>query len=89
MSSQQQQERPRTVVGGYSNIDNEKSEERVLKVANFALQQHAVRCSNLSDSEVGVESSSSSSSRFLCVTPEEVESGIVHAVVLEASRQVR
>ena len=86
MSSQKQQERPRTVVGGYSNIDNEKSEERVLKVANFALQQHAVRCSNLSDSEeVLVESSS----RFLCVTPEQVESGIVHAVVLEASRQVR
>ena len=85
MSSQQQQERPRTVVGGYSNIDNEKSEERVLKVANFALQQHAVRCSNLSDSEEVGESSS----RFLCVTPEQVESGIVHAVVLEASRQVR
>ena len=83
MSSQQQQERPRTVVGGYSNIDNEKSSERVLKVANFALHQHAVRCSN--DSEVVVESSS----RFLCVTPEEVESGIVHAIVLEASRQVR
>lgn len=58
-------------------------------MANFALQQHAVRCSNLSDSEEVVESSSSSSSRFLCVTPEEVESGIVHAVVLEASRQVR
>ena len=56
-------------------------------MANFALQQHAVRCSNLSDSEEVVESSSSS--RFLCVTPEEVESGIVHAVVLEASRQVR
>jgi hypothetical protein len=88
MSSQQQQERPRTVVGGYSNIDNEKSSERVLKVANFALQQHAVRCSNLSDSEEEVVESSSSS-RFLCVTPEEVESGIVHAVVLEASRQVR
>jgi hypothetical protein len=86
MSSQQQQERPRTVVGGYSNIDNERSSERVLKVANFALQQHAVRCSNDSEEEV-VESSSSS--RFLCVTPEEVESGIVHAVVLEASRQVR
>ena len=54
-------------------------------MANFALQQHAVRCSNLSDNEVGGESSS----RFLCVTPEDVESGIVHAVVLEASRQVR
>ncbi len=56
-------------------------------MANFALQQHAVRCSNLSDSEEEVVESSSS--RFLCVTPEEVESGIVHAVVLEASRQVR
>jgi len=87
MSSQQQQERPRTIVGGYSNIDNEKSSERVLKVANFALQQHAVRCSSDSEEEVVVESSSSS--RFLCVTPEEVESGIVHAIVLEASRQVR
>ena len=85
MSSQKQQERPRTVVGGYSNIDNEKSEERVLRVTNFALQQHAVRCSNLSDSEEVIESGS----RFLCVTPEQVESGIVHAVVLEASRQVR
>lgn len=83
-SQQQQQERPRTIVGGYSNIDNKKSDERLLKVANFALQQHAVRCSN--DSEEVVESSSS---KFLCVTPEDVESGIVHAVVLEASRQVR
>ena len=90
---QQQQQPPRkhTMVGGYSNLGHNdkkllKSKE-VVKVANFALKEYAAKTT------IETETETSSSSELqqhdsLTVSPEQVESGEVTAVVLEAHRQV-
>ena len=92
MSSQQQQpQQPRkhTMVGGYSNLGHDdkkllKSKE-VVKVANFALKEYAAKTT--AETETAA-SSSGEQHDSLTVSPEEVESGEVTAVVLEAHRQV-
>jgi hypothetical protein len=93
MSSQQQQQQPRkhTMVGGYSNLGHDdkkllKSEE-VVKVANFALKEYAAKTTI--ETETAATSSSELQHDSLTVSPEQVESGEVTAVVLEAHRQVR
>lgn len=85
MSSQQQSEQPRknTMVGGYSNLGHDTSllkSEQVVKVANFALNEHAAKSS--STVSAGGEELS------LIVSQEQLDSGEVTAVVLEAQRQV-
>ena len=94
MTSQQQQpQQPRkhTMVGGYSNLghDNKKllQSEEVVKVANFALKEYAAKIST--ETEIATASSSELQHDSLTVSPEQVESGEVTAVVLEAQRQVR
>ena len=49
-------------------------------MANFALKEHAAR---------GEAAEGDSNALFLSVSPEEVESGSIDIVVLEAQRQVR
>ena len=81
---QQEQPRKHTMVGGYSNLGHDKKllkSEQVVKVANFALKEYAAKITTES-------ATSSSSEHSLTVSPEEVESGEVTAVVLEAQRQV-
>ncbi len=84
MSSQQQSEpRKSSMVGGYSNLGHDTSllqSEQVVKVANFALNEHAAK----SSSSVSAEGDEVS----LIVSQEQVDSGEVTAVVLEAQRQV-
>mmetsp|Transcript_33912 Transcript_33912/g.57272 ORF Transcript_33912/g.57272 Transcript_33912/m.57272 type:complete len:178 (-) Transcript_33912:440-973(-) len=83
MSSRQQQEsvHPRTnnMVGGYSNLGHDKNllkSEQVVKVSNYALKEHSKK------------STSTASGHALTISPDEVESGQVTAVVLEAQQQV-
>ncbi len=73
------------MVGGYSNIDKSSlmNSEQVLKVANFALMEHAMRNNASGGGEEEV-----TNDLFLAVSPEEVESGVVNVVVLEAQKQV-
>ncbi len=79
MSSSQQHSDPRknTMVGGYSSLAHD---EQVVKVANFALNEHAAKSSS--------SSVSGSDELSLSVSQEQVDSGEVTAVVLEAQRQV-
>jgi len=84
MSSRQQQEsvHPRTnnMVGGYSNLGHDKNllkSEQVVKVTNYALKEHAEK-----------STSTASVGHALTISPDEVESGQVTAVVLEAQQQV-
>mmetsp|Transcript_26162 Transcript_26162/g.39546 ORF Transcript_26162/g.39546 Transcript_26162/m.39546 type:complete len:217 (-) Transcript_26162:1081-1731(-) len=84
MSSRQQQEsvQPRTnnMVGGYSNLGRDKNllkSEQVVKVSNYALKEHAKK-----------STSTASVGHALTISKEEVESGQVTAVVLEAQQQV-
>ena len=65
------------MVGGYSNLAHD---EQVVKVANFALNEHAAKSSS--------SSVSGSDELSLSVSQEQVDSGEVTAVVLEAQRQV-
>eukprot|EP00986_Skeletonema_menzelii_P011856 scaffold6237_cov153-Skeletonema_menzelii.AAC.2 len=83
MSSQEQPQQPRkhTMVGGYSNLGHDKAllkSEQVRKVANFALEEYAAKTTETATNE----------EHSLTVSPGEVESGEVTAVVLEAQRQV-
>mmetsp|Transcript_7812 Transcript_7812/g.12063 ORF Transcript_7812/g.12063 Transcript_7812/m.12063 type:complete len:223 (+) Transcript_7812:81-749(+) len=84
MSSRQQQEsvHPRTnnMVGGYSNLGHDKNllkSEQVVKVSNYALKEHSKK-----------STSTASVGHALTISPDEVESGQVTAVVLEAQQQV-
>lgn len=72
------------MVGGYSNLGHDTTllqSEPVVKVANFALNEHAAKSSSSSASAGGDELS-------LIVSQEQVDSGEVTAIVLEAQRQV-
>jgi len=67
------------MVGGYSNLGHDKNllkSEQVVKVTNYALKEHAEK------------STSTASGHALTISPDEVESGQVTAVVLEAQQQV-
>ena len=95
MSSQQQQQQPRkhTMVGGYSNLghDNNKKllqSKEVIKVANFALKEYAAKTTTETETATSSSSSEIQQHDSLTVSPEQVESGEVTAVVLEAHRQV-
>lgn len=69
------------MVGGYSNLGHDKAllkSEQVRKVANFALEEYAAKTTETATNE----------EHSLTVSPGEVESGEVTAVVLEAQRQV-
>jgi hypothetical protein len=97
MSSQQQLEgeeqstttHEEVIVGGYSNLDNTLiKSEAVLDIANFAVEEHAARISQLFGSG-GQQQQLSEDDTFLEISPEDVESGLIHIVVLEAQRQVK
>ena len=87
MASQQRLElslpRQSNMIGGYSNLGGgDKSllkSEQVANVANFALNEHAAKTSS---------AAGDSTNDLLSVSPDDVESGNVVAVVLEAQRQV-
>ena len=68
------------MVGGYSNLGHDKNllkSEQVVKVTNYALKEHAKK-----------STSTASVGHALTISPDEVESGQVTAVVLEAQQQV-
>mmetsp|Transcript_6236 Transcript_6236/g.9724 ORF Transcript_6236/g.9724 Transcript_6236/m.9724 type:complete len:215 (+) Transcript_6236:75-719(+) len=77
LSQQNSDSRKNTMVGGYSNLAHD---EQVVKIANFALNEHAAKSSS--------SNVSGSDELSLSVSQEQVDSGEVTAVVLEAQRQV-
>lgn len=78
----------RTMVGGYSAQKSNEllSSPEVAEIANFALAQHAAGASNFGNNHNEMELENTLN---LVVLPQEVESGLVMAKVLEAQRQVR
>ena len=76
------------MVGGYSAQKSNEflSSPEVAEIANFVLAQHAAGASNFGNNNNEVELENTLN---LVVLPEEVESGVVLAKVLEAQQQVR
>ncbi|KAL3781423.1 hypothetical protein ACHAWO_000085 [Cyclotella atomus] len=81
----QSMDQKRSMVGGYSTVDDPSAQVEMLPIAEYALGEFATR---QSAALVSSSSSNGESSVVLAVTPSQVESKEIIPIIVQAQRQV-